>query len=177
MQQIDITDDNLWMIQLVLNWILTVSVQRNWADLDPDRYGHAQFFKRSTKCRTCSRWPRWHGGTAIIMSIIKCRAPLTSILISKHYRQSVLLGLSETKYRPEVTGSLEGDSAPLKWKKKTWFMTCGWIINLLISAGAADRRLHFWPLENYSSYSCLVIQADRERKWKWQRISCNSWAF
>lgn len=56
-------------------------------------------------------------------------------------------------------------------------MTCGWIINLLISATAADTRLHFWPLENYSSYSRLVIQADREGKWKWQRINCNSIAF
>lgn len=43
-------------------------------------------------------------------------------------------------------------------------MTCGWIINLLISAAAADIRLHFWPLENYSSYSRVVIQADREGK-------------
>lgn len=64
-------------------------------------------------------------------------------------------------------GPEEGDSAPLKWakkKKETWFMTCGWIINLLISAAAADIRLHFWPLENYSSYSRVVIQADREGK-------------
>lgn len=41
-------------------------------------------------------------------------------------------------------------------------MTCGWIINLLISAAAADRRLHFWPLENYSSRGRVVIQADGE---------------
>lgn len=41
-------------------------------------------------------------------------------------------------------------------------MTCGWIINLLISAVAADRRLHFWPLENYSSYSRFAILAGRE---------------
>lgn len=39
-------------------------------------------------------------------------------------------------------------------------MTCGWIINLLISAAAADRRLHIWPLEYYSSYGRVVIQAD-----------------
>lgn len=41
-------------------------------------------------------------------------------------------------------------------------MTYGWIINLLISAAAADRRLHFWPLENYSSCGRVVIQADGE---------------
>lgn len=55
-------------------------------------------------------------------------------------------------------------------EEKTWFMTCGWIINLLISAAAAaaDRRLHFWPLENYSPYRRVVIQADREGKLKWR---------
>lgn len=39
-------------------------------------------------------------------------------------------------------------------------MTSGWIINLLISAAAADRRLHFWLLEYYSSYRRVVIHAD-----------------
>lgn len=34
--RITITDDNLWMIQLALDSVLTVSLQRNWTDLDPD---------------------------------------------------------------------------------------------------------------------------------------------
>lgn len=52
-------------------------------------------------------------------------------------------------------------------------MTCSWIINLLISAAAADGRLHFWPLENDSSRHSTVIQADRARNWRQETVSSN----
>lgn len=84
-----------------------------------------------------------------------------------------------TEQEQEVTALLKNGKRKDTGKKKTWFMTCGWIINLLISAAAADRRLHFWPLQNYSPYSTVVIRADGEGKmeaaensfqihWRWR---------
>lgn len=84
-----------------------------------------------------------------------------------------------TEQEQKVTALLKNGKRKDTGKKKTWFMTCGWIINLLISAAAADRRLHFWPLQNYSPYSTVVIRADGEGKmeaaensfqihWRWR---------
>lgn len=127
MWEITTAHDNSWMIQLAPDWFVTASLQREkkLADLDLADTCHPHALH-------CSIGSRYHvrGTTADLAPRIKTEP------ISRFH--CILDG---AKHRAaQVDGRSNGVR---RRRKKTWFMTSGWIIHLLISVGWSRQKPPF----------------------------------